>query len=471
MKKFRFLGLIPALLVLSIVFTACGGMPVGGSGSGSFALTAAISSAESNVSADLYVDVNVNVDVTPGKYYVDPQVLAGFQAAIAAAKASNESSTDDAEMQATATALVKATAQFLVQRISLDSEETIRKSLKAAVDFANTAISAFEASAGGIEGFDVALLDGVKHSITVAGSVSADENASVSDLISTSIVFVNETINFVSSIVFKAPLYGAIYLANVDRDTVVSSITDGKDVKPSKDWVTPQDLLTFEQAIAKAQEAYDTPGELQQFYNNAKDALNTAKAAFDAAKQKGTQDNSVDRTALAESITIATNLRAGVIVAADGNLVSPSAQWATSADVAALTAAINAARSAYYTLSSKQADLDTAKASLDAAAGAFKPQYGTKSNAPNFSPLQIALNAAIALRLDYTPSGDGYVNANTGYSITTDQYNALTTAISDAQAIINNAASTTAQITGAVKALSTATFSFKVSITISVKVN
>ena len=172
-------------------------------------------------------------------------------------------------------------------------------------------------------------------------------------------------------------------IAAAIEDRAITQVSkDGKDIDKSAYWVTPAAKDALNDAIMDAKAVMNDRGATQIQVNNAKDALDAAKATFDAAKKKGTYEApaAVDTTELEAAIAAATARKAEAnAVSKDGTDVYPSDNWTTIADRDALTEAIAAAKAALNS-ASDQAEVDKATEDLTAATAAFVPKAGTKKD-------------------------------------------------------------------------------------------
>jgi len=239
--------------------------------------------------------------------------------------------------------------------------------------------------------------------------------------------------------------------------------TDGTDVAITAYWATAAAHTAFDNAVNTAQAVYGNPAATQATVDAAVEALATARAAFTAARQPGTSETAVDRTALAGAIAGAQALLDATETSADGTDIPPTAYWTTAAVRTAFDNAVNTAQDVRDDTDATQTEVDAATATLATARDTFNTarQPGTYTPTPmDRTALAQALTAAQTLLAQTETSTDGYDISATAYWTTATVRTAFDNAVNTAQGVHDNATATQAEVDEAIAALATARDTF-----------
>ncbi|WP_041610982.1 beta strand repeat-containing protein [Treponema primitia] len=273
------------------------------------------------------------------------------------------------------------------------------------------------------------------------------------------------TITLSSTTTDKAAFNTAIAAANTAKAGVVVD-TDAANVAIGTEWVTQEVLAAFNTAIATAEGvATDSEASADQI-TSAVTALNAAIAAFNGAKQDGTGTDIVNanKAELNTAIAGANTAKTGVVVDSAAANVATGTKWVTQGALSTFNAAISAAEGVSSKNGATQAEVDSAVTTLNSAKDTFNAakQDGTKAN--EVSVDKPALTTAITTA-NSAKSGvvvdTAAANVATGTKwVTQGAWDALATAITNAETVSANNGATQAQVSSAVTALSTAVTTF-----------
>ena len=263
----------------------------------------------------------------------------------------------------------------------------------------------------------------------------------------------------------KTALAAAITLAETDIGSVTES-ADGTDILPPAQWVTPAAKADYQSAIDAAKTVNADAAATQAQADGAKTALDTAVAAFSAAKGTGTGTlpADIDRTALRAAISQAEVNIDSVTVSTDGTDVLPAAQWVTAAVKTAYQNAINTAKGVDSHIAATQDQVDEAKTALDGATSAFDgaKQNGTGEDTSGVdrTALAAAITAAESAISLITVSADGNDILPAAQWVTAAAKADYQAAITAAKGVNSHIAATQEQVDGAKTALDTAASAF-----------
>jgi hypothetical protein len=175
----------------------------------------------------------------------------------------------------------------------------------------------------------------------------------------------------------RADLDAKITAAQNARNSTAEA-ANANEVFAGTHWVTPEAMSAFTAAISAAETARNATGATAESLDSAAALLDTAIAAFTAAKQPGTSTAKTDLLDLIHSVP-ATIAQAGVVINTAAGNVPVGTAWVTQAEWNALQNARTAAQAAYDTLTTVTEAL-AAKDTLQAAIAAFTAakKTGTK---------------------------------------------------------------------------------------------
>ena len=238
---------------------------------------------------------------------------------------------------------------------------------------------------------------------------------------------------------------------------------DGDDVATTAYWATADAHSAFDNAINTAQAVYSNPTATQATVDAAVEVLATARTAFTAARQLGTSETAVDRTALAGAIAGARALLDATETSTDGTDILPTAYWTTAAVRTAFDNAVNTAQGVRNDTSATQTEVAAAIATLATAQGTFNTarQPGTYTPTPvDRTALAQALTAARTLLTQTETSPDGYDISATAYWTTAAVRTAFDNAVNTAQGVHDDNDATQAEVDTTVETLEAAQAAF-----------
>ena len=162
----------------------------------------------------------------------------------------------------------------------------------------------------------------------------------------------------------------AIRNAELQKKGVVIS-SDGTDVDPTVQWVTPELMKALNDAIEKAKSkktTVQTSDEVTAVYLE----LNWASVKlFDLKKSYGTKAD-VDKAALSAAINNANNLHEATEISDDGSDIPIDQYWATLTELSAFSSDIGAAEKILNKTSATKAEVDNAISTISAATDYFE---------------------------------------------------------------------------------------------------
>ncbi|KGR83934.1 S-layer homology domain-containing protein [Lysinibacillus odysseyi] len=232
----------------------------------------------------------------------------------------------------------------------------------------------------------------------------------------------------------------------------VNVSTDGRDVSSSEEWTTKDVFDTFTTAVNEAQVVLDNEEATQEEVNAAVTALTEAIAAYNTAKQAGTQEEEeespVDTSALEELITQATAAR--VDVSTDGSDVPITKEWTTQEDFDAFYAALTEVEALLEREDATQEEVNAAAENLRAAINAYNnaKQPGTQTeedlSASKEDLQNLITDAEEVDRATVSENGSGL--APDEQWTTQEELNSFESAIDNAREAVNNENVTRAEI-------------------------
>lgn len=230
-----------------------------------------------------------------------------------------------------------------------------------------------------------------------------------------------------------AKLREAVAAVQAYKDGLVSS-ADGKDVAPGTDWATPENLAVLQAAIDKARGVAADAGATQNDIDAAQRELASAKEDFFAHVAHRA---SVDTTRLSQACEAAAADQAATKVSTDGSEVYCTEQWTSEADAAAFAEAIERARAALAASGKTQNAVDAALAALSEARATFD---AAKKDGLRPDPRPLASDVERAsenLDSAVVASDASSVPAGTTW-VTREAHDALSEALADARATLQD---------------------------------
>ena len=248
----------------------------------------------------------------------------------------------------------------------------------------------------------------------------------------------------------RTALGNAISLANALL-AITTVSTDGGDVAITAYWTTQTVRDVFAAAIATAQDVYDDDATQDQIASAVID-LGEEHETFYDAREPGTSETAVDRTALGYAIFEANALLATTKTSTDGNDVATTAYWTTQTVRDAFTAAIATAQGVYDDDNAIQGQIASAVTALATARQTFydEREPGTYVNK---TALGNAIDAANALLATTMVSIDGGDVATAAYWTTQTVRDTFTAAIANAQDVYDDDDAIQGQIYSAISTL------------------
>ncbi len=384
----------------------------------------------------------------------------------------------------TMTALLLTTCSGVISAAPKAKQNSTNKSaLSSAITAANANAASVEISSDGSnvpetdQWVTSAVMSTYQRAINAARTVANNRTASQNAINNAITALVSATSTFNAAkqygtmvAVDKTSLTSAIKAANANAASVKIS-TDGTDVLPTDQWVTSTVKTTYTKAIAAAQTVANNAAATQTIVDNAVTTLAEATSTFNAAKQYGTMV-AVDKASLTSAIKVANANAASVIISTDGTDVLPTDQWVTSAVKTTYTTAIATAQKVVDNSSATQTMVNDAVSALALATSSFNAakQYGTMV-AVDKTSLTSAIKAANANAASVKISTDGTDVLPTDQWVTSAVKTTYTTAIADAQNVVDNSSATQKMVNDAVTALASATSSFNAAKKAGKKVN
>ncbi len=255
----------------------------------------------------------------------------------------------------------------------------------------------------------------------------------------------------------KIALSAAIAQASSELGGVAESL-DGKDVVDGKVWATAAEKAVLQAAIDKARGVADDAGATQNDIDAAQRELASAKEDFFA---NVAHRASVDTTRLSQACEAAATDRAATKVSTDGSEVYCTEQWTSEADAAAFAEVIGRARVALAASGKTQNAVDAALAALSEATAAFDAAKKDGLR-PDPRPLASAVERA-AENLDsvVVASDASSVPTDTTW-VTQETHDALSKALADARATLQDPNATQDDFDAARTALAEAVAAFDV---------
>lgn len=242
---------------------------------------------------------------------------------------------------------------------------------------------------------------------------------------------------------------------------VENDSTNSSDVDAGIQWIKQSAATALATAIASAQAvADDSDADLEEILN-AETALTEAIEAYSGAVLPGTKP--VDKGALNTAITAATAAKSGVAIGTTPGEVAKDVVFVTQSVMDALNAAISAAQTA-ADADVYQPAVNTATQALEAAITTFNnaKQTGTNEDVAvaDKSALNTAITNANTAKTSVSTATAGNEVPEGSQWVTAEELGALTSAISSAEAVVQNGSATQEQVDAAKTTLETAITTF-----------
>jgi hypothetical protein len=228
---------------------------------------------------------------------------------------------------------------------------------------------------------------------------------------------------------FRFPVFRANF-SNF-RCRVTTSTANGADIPLGTQWVSPDALTVLNNAITNAKKVNDDNSATQKQADDTRYALESATVTFNAARKAGSA-TPVDRSDLDARIAGAESTTNGVITAADAAGAAQGADWATSAQLEPINAAIEEARNA-----KTQAEVTAALNKLTAALETFTNAVsgnptGTKAIGFTQAEMDVLIAKANTAKTGATVAANGDNVPPTKFWVSEADLNPLNSAISAA---------------------------------------
>lgn len=272
--------------------------------------------------------------------------------------------------------------------------------------------------------------------------------------------FKNSNGNYASSNSSTFTAAGSIDTSSIDTALLaaataksgIKTSANGTDVFVGTYWVTSAQMSALESAISTANTAKVTVSSKEQA-DTAANTLNTAITTFNNSKQQGSKIR-VDISALTYAIADAKAARTGISISSDGFDISPSNKWVTQADLNTLNSAISTAEDAANTIDTATQVLSYTK-TLNTAVDVFESKVSA-GNMANKNDLSSAISSAnskingvrIQTSASEVPVGSTWV--------TEEEYTAFSSAISVANAVLQQRNALQTEVDAAITTLTSA---------------
>jgi len=308
------------------------------------------------------------------------------------------------------------------------------------------------------ETFEVAI--GTAHGVYVSvAATQAQVTAAATTLSAAYTVFYDA--REPGTLVDRVALGTAINVADTSLAATAESV-DGSDIALTAYWTTPEARQDFEDAIAAARDVLDDEDATPEQIVAAASALADARKVFYAARERGTSETAVDRTALGGAIATANALLAATRESADGGDIEPGEYWTTYTVRVALTVAIGYAQDVYDDEDATQVQIDEAVSTLCVARQTFCDLRvrGTFATTVDRTALAVAIAVAEALLAATRESADGSNVATTAYWTTATVHGTFADAIAAARNVYYDAGAAQPAIDDAAETLAGAETTF-----------
>lgn len=242
----------------------------------------------------------------------------------------------------------------------------------------------------------------------------------------------NVTVSIVDKTALNALIAGSGYVA--------VSVT-GHDVASTDKWTTQAEKAAFESIFNSAQAVANDKKASQDQVNAAHTQLNSALATYKAVQKSGKKHVTGDKNTLTALIN---SVQYVSVSWRNGSDVSSNTAWTTQAEKNALESAVTSARSVVNSYSPSQEQIVNALNYLESAISTYKSaqKYGMSGYAGDKSTLQSLINTGNDLYNNYYPNWGSSVDRN-----------ALSSAISYAQRVMNDYYASQSEITNAINDL------------------
>ncbi|ONI46721.1 hypothetical protein AN642_00475, partial [Epulopiscium sp. SCG-B10WGA-EpuloA2] len=259
-----------------------------------------------------------------------------------------------------------------------------------------------------------------------------------------------------TKVIDKTALTNLITQAKTNLETVTVSV-DGSDIYTKDKWVTQSEKNALQIAIETAEGIASKETLTQKEIEDAINALTSANTTFENAKKDGTKV--ANKTALINLITQVKANLATAIISTDGKDVYTTSKWVTQAEHTTLDNAINTAQTVVDKLSATEQEITVAINDLTAANLVFEnsKKSGTKTDK---TALKNEISSATTNLKSVKISTNGKDVYKSSKWVTQTVYDKFNTAIKTAQAIVDKADATEAEINKAREDLKTATTTF-----------
>ena len=259
----------------------------------------------------------------------------------------------------------------------------------------------------------------------------------------------------------KTALADAIAEAKINANAPAVS-TDGTDVLPTEKWVTAEELAAYQAAIDAAQAVLEDTDATQAEVDQAITDLSAATETFNAAKEAGSYVEPANTEALAAAIAEANSNANAPAVSTDGTDVLPTQQWVTAEELKAYQDAIDAAQAVLEDADATQAEVDQAITDLATATETFNAakEAGSYVEPADKTALEDAIAEAKINLAGTKESETGTDVLPTEKWVTAEELAAYQAAIDAAQAVLEDADATQAEVDQAITDLAAATETF-----------
>ncbi|MFJ6210519.1 S-layer protein [Lysinibacillus sp. NPDC092081] len=235
----------------------------------------------------------------------------------------------------------------------------------------------------------------------------------------------------------------------------VAVSVNGYDVLTTEKWTTQAERTAFESAVSSAKVVANNSNASQEQVNNAITQYRNALAVYQVAQKSGTKYGYGDKASLQTLI----NSVQYVTVSSDGYNVPYNTPWTTQSEKNALSSAVSSAQTVVNNYYSTQNDFTNATNNLNNAIQTYKNayKYGVNGNYVDKSQLTNLINSVQYVKVSWDGSD---VPNNTPWT-TQSEYNAMSSAVSSAQTVVNNYYSTQNDIANATNNLNNAIWTYK----------
>ena len=231
----------------------------------------------------------------------------------------------------------------------------------------------------------------------------------------------------------------------------------GNDVLSTEKWTTQTDRNAFEAAVTNAKAVANNASASQEQVNNAITQYKTALANYQAVQKNGTKYGygNGDKTSLQNLI----NSVQYVTTSWDVYNLSNTTPWTTPTERSAMESAVSSAQAVVNNYYATQNDISNAIYNLNNAITTYK--NAQRNRTAGYGTDKTSLQALINSVQYVTTSWDGYnLSYNTPWTTPTER-SAMESAVSSAQAVVNNYYATQNDISNAINNLNNAITNYK----------